>query len=801
MFIHNLTVALRNLTKYKTQSIVSILGLAAGFACFSLTAMWIRYENSFDNFHPKGDRIYKIVFKDKTTQSGYYPRVPAPLADYLKTNLPEIEETARLESYGRSFHSSILQDKFIDIKGIDSGFIKMFDLPAELLKELKSTQPYIIPCAVSQSTANKLLCDTIQNIIGLRSESSDPKEKLFEIQRILPDWERSEIKYYGLKFKNDNQGTPWEYNIIDVYVLLKEGVDKDAFIQKINNLIVEQLKNPVRQNLTAIPLRDVHKVIQGYQTASNTKYQHILIFACAGALVILCALFNFLVLFITRLKMRGRELALRKVNGATDSSLMITLLTEFGLVLLLSLLAGEYLIKMSLPFFQKMSGTNMEQIDIYRETLLFAAILFIGTILLCALPIHYFRKKTLNRHLHGKMQGGIKNLFQKVVMVSQLLMSAIVIIATLVIYLQVSYLQSRSIGCNLHNIYSFQAGYPKVNDLTPISNAINKFPFVEKIIFSHRSIFPSFDDRYVSINIEHEDGKGITKEKIREFYVDPEMFDLLEIHLLEGRIFNKEESNVTIINETASRFLGKNGKLGSILNCQALEGFQFNGQTIVGIVSDFYLESPLTNIQPTMYNNMYETTGQSSISRKDNKIIIKVKEGMNDSIVNEIRIKAYQMAKEMFSKSFSNWNKNWEETYADMFLTSEKNLAKLFSIVSIICLLISIFGIYSLASLTCEQRRKEIAIRKINGATMKDILNLFFKEFFILLGIAIVIAFPIGYYVMHLWLEQYSRQVPMGPILFLGIALALALVIILTIIFRVWRAASANPAQVIKENN
>jgi len=793
MFIHNLTVALRNLTKYKTQSIVSILGLAAGFACFSLTAMWIRYENSFDNFHKNGDRIYKIVMEDKTSASGYYVGVPAPLAAYLKTNLPEIEEATLVQNNFRRFNSSISQRKGFGVTIIDSGFIKMFDLPRELLKELKSSQPGIIPCTVSQSIADKLLCDTIQNIIGMHSEKYNSKDIQFEIQRIMPDWKQSEIKCDGLMFKEDNRGYYWEDNHFEIYVLLKEGVDEDAFIQKINDLKVEYLKYSVRQDLTAIPLRDLHKVIPSNWTASKTKYQHILIFACAGALVILCALFNYLVLFITRLKMRGRELALRKVNGATNNSLMITLLTEFGLVLLISLLAGEYLVKMSLSFFQKMSGTNIEQIDIYRETLLFAAILYIGTILLCALPIHYFRKKTLNRHLHGQFQEGIKNLFQKVVMVSQLLMSALIIIATLVIYLQVSYLQSRSMGCNLHNISSFETGFYKNNDLAPTSNAINKFPFVEKTILAYETVFPitSYNERYASVNVEQEDGKGETKAKIREFYINPEMIDLLEIQLLEGRVFNKEESYVTIINESASRLLGKNGKPGSLLN----------GQTIVGIASDFYLESPLLNVQPTMYNNMYDSISQRGKVLLTNQIIIKVKDGTNDSMMKVMRIKASQIAKELSPNMTQSGDPNWEETYARMYLTSEKNLAKLFSIVSIICLLISIFGIYSLASLTCEQRRKEIAIRKINGATMKDILNLFFKEFFILLGIGLVIAFPIGYYVMQLWLEQYSRQVPMGPLLFLGIALALALVIILTIIFRVWRAASANPAQVIKENN
>ena len=291
MFIHNLTVAFRNLTKYKTQSIVSILGLAAGFACFSLTAMWIRYENSFDDFHPKGDRIYQIVFKDKTSESGYYVGAPTPLAAYLKTNLPEVEETAMILNSG-AFISSISQGKGFGLTVVDSGFIKIFDFPKMLLKELKSTQPHLVPCAVSLSVAKKLLCDTVQNIIGMRSEVNDLIDKQFEIQRILPDWKRSEIKYDGLVLDNEKRADIWYEGHYTLYVLLKEGVDKDAFIQKINDLKVEYLKFSVRQDLTAIPLLDLHKVIPGNRTASKTKYQHILIFACAGALVILCALFN-----------------------------------------------------------------------------------------------------------------------------------------------------------------------------------------------------------------------------------------------------------------------------------------------------------------------------------------------------------------------------------------------------------------------------------------------------------------------------------------------------------------------------
>ena len=793
MFIHNLTVALRNLTKYKTQSIVSILGLAAGFACFSLTAMWIRYENSFDNFHPKGDRIYKIVCEITEHETGNYSMVPVPLAAYMKTNFPEVEETAIERPL---FSISSKQNKECYISIIDSGFVKLFDLPNELFSVLNSTHSDITPCAITQSIASELLCDTVQNVIGMYIKSHY-KNRIFEVRKILPDWKHSEIAFDGLIFDDIITNNYWnnDWNsAANVYVLLKEGIDEDAFIKKSKRINIKELDNnmSIHHVFTVIPLHDLRKKVPSSGSFLRTKYEHIRFFALAGTLVILSALFNYLVLFITRLKMRGRELALRKVNGATDKSLMKMLLAEFGLVLFLALLAGEYLVKISLPFFQKVSGTNIEQIEIYQETIIFAGILYIGTLLLCTLPIYYYRQRTLNEYLHGNFHGGIQNIFQKVMMTVQLLMSVIMILSTTVIFMQMRYLQNSSMGFNLHNMSSlYNSSYGTSIDVTPLVSAIEQLPYIDKVISLPEMFFPNETSfLFETTRVIQEGVNEEIEVKIDKHFTKSGMFDFLGIQILEGRTFNPDDINEIVINESARRLLCRKDVIGT----------QLNGHTIVGVVADCYVASPLLPAQPIVYYNYKDKAEFSFLGEAgfiDSKIIVKFKEGIDiNKEIGDIGAVA--------KKIFPNFNinvPNWEEYYQRIYLSSEKNLAKLFSIVSIICLLISIFGIYSLASLTCEQRRKEIAIRKINGATMKDILNLFFKEFFILLGIAIFIAFPIGYYVMHLWLEQYSRQVPMGPLLFLGIALALALVIVMTIIFRVWRAASANPAQVIKENN
>ncbi|MDD4637161.1 MAG: FtsX-like permease family protein, partial [Bacteroidales bacterium] len=515
-------------------------------------------------------------------------------------------------------------------------------------------------------------------------------------------------------------------------------------------------------------------------------------FALAGAMVILCALFNYLVLFITRLKMRGRELALRKVNGASDSSLMGTLLLEFGLVLLMALFIGECMVELSLSFFKEVSRANMEPMDIYKETLFFAFLLYVITLLLCALPIYYFRRKTLYAHLHGKIENGVRNIFQKVVLVSQILMSAIMIVATTVIFLQVRYLQNQSLGLNPHNIYTIHSLVRQSSDLSPLEEKLKQLPSVDKIAITHGNFFPNctYD---ASTKVMQEGTIDPTPVYIMHCFTDARLFEMAEIRLLEGRYYRTEETHEVVINESAKKLLGEKGTPGN----------QVDGHTIVGVVADCYTESPLLPANPTIYRNIMDRDGFSDYMKGYGRITItfKLKEGViqKNEDLEKLKEEINDLAKDM--QNASPFISSWEKSYEDIFLNSEKNLAKLFSIVSIICLLISIFGIYSLASLTCEQRRKEIAIRKINGATMKDILNLFFKEFFLLLGIALVIAFPIGYYVMNLWLEQYTRRVPMGLPLFLGVALSLALVIVASIFLRVWRAASANPAEVVKENN
>ncbi len=782
MFIHNLTVALRNLTKYKTQSIVSILGLSAGFACFSLTAVWMKYENSFDRCQPKGNRIYRIVIEDKEREEGFYEFVPGAMADYLKKNFPEVEEVSLEKREWITFANGEKKSSHA-VSSVDKSFIDMFDLPQDLIKQLHPLESGRIPVALNQESVAWYIRNSIEPI-GLHSE---PEEKQFEIRAIFPTWKSdSEVMISGLMFDNQPGDITWNSNM-HVYVLLKEGASKKAFKNRIKNLRIKQMSSIQRGPLTAVPLHDIHKVFN--KSIWGCKYEHILIFLFASGIAILCAIFNYLVLFITRLKMRGRELALRKVQGASSKSLMGTLLWEFGLVLTLALLVGEYLVKVSLPFFHEVSYTFIDSKDIYLETLLFGAILFIVTMLLCAFPIYYFRHKTLHEHLKGKHQGGIRNFFQKFMLVAQLLMSTLMIFATTVLNMQVGFLKNQGMGFSTHNIYSLCSYSNKVEDMSPLAKTINQLPYIEKVIPVWGSIFP--ETSYAgSSKVEQEGFTTKQSDSIKHYFVDSRFFDMFDIKLLEGRIFNPEEIQEVVLNESAKKLFGKRNIIGTLTD----------GHPIVGVVSDTYFRSPLLPSVPTMFRNINDKNGLPGIvlnGSKDN-VVFKIKDNfIADSVIKNI----WQITKNKFPEEEHMGFRGWERWYNGTCISSERKLTKLFSIVSIICLLISIFGIYSLASLTCEQRRKEIAIRKINGATMKDILNLFFKEFFILLGIAIVIAFPIGYYVMHLWLEQYSRQVPMGPLLFLGIALALALVIVLTIIFRVWRAASANPAQVIKENN
>jgi ABC-type antimicrobial peptide transport system permease subunit len=280
--------------------------------------------------------------------------------------------------------------------------------------------------------------------------------------------------------------------------------------------------------------------------------------------------------------------------------------------------------------------------------------------------------------------------------------------------------------------------------------------------------------------------KGTPSERMQDFELfnvhAPYFFEFFDIQLLKGRVMDENETGVCVINETAKKLIGKENPLGEKLN---------DYWTIVGIIPDLHVQSPLLPIQPTIYRTLKDGGGANIIG---STIAYKYAKDFREKTEQAIE----EIARKKDNMPYNRGNfTNMEEVYSE-YTKSERWLFILLGIMTAIAILIAVFGIYSMITLACNQRRKEIAIRKVNGAKIKEILALFFRQYLAVTVAACVVAFPGGVYVMQRWLEQYTRRVSMEWWLFAGVFVLVTAIVFTSIVFRVWKAANENPAEVIK---
>ena len=763
MITHNFKLAFRNLRKYKTQNIISIIGLAIGFTCFAFSALWIRYEMSYDSFHAKSDRIYRVntaLFKWDTQGSNaseIQSFTPYPMANWLKSNYPEIEDACGIMP---RFLSETVRPDQVSILYIDHAFCRIFDLPIpeNFFLEGRTDRP----AAVTDNFH--------ADVKSIKEQHGD-----FYIQTTIPVWPANTNILFNMAAPltlryNEERMNDWSFRSFSTYILIHNGVDIEALEKKLDKVEVQGWPTPISLVLT--PLKQLRYNDPTGNIQSDIKFSHIQIFAIAGLLVILCSLFNHLTLYVTRVRMRLRELALRKVNGATDWQIAATLYTDFLLVILLSLVVGFMLMISLLPTFREYATIGNNNISIYSELLIYAALLIACGFIAGSIPILYFRKMELNNSIKGFGSPGSRNIFRKGSLLLQLTISLGMIFCAAVFIKQIRFLNHTDLGINRRNIASVQARCclllpPYADQIKKVPGIIDAIP-IEGYDFLRNMNSSSGTESYV-------DSAGYTVSYTL-FYIDADarFFDFFGVEIIKGMVFPNEFDNGRfLLNETAMKEVGEEVS---------------KSQLFMGVARDFYL-TPTAKVKPT------------SISYPDPKydilsaIAYKYEEGMRRQTEQAV---TKWLREEFPDQGEFEINFTYMEDVFDEYFKSERALLTLLSVMTLACILIAVFGVYSLTSLTCEQRRKEIAIRKINGAEVLDIMNIFFKEYLILLALAALVAFPAGYLIMKRWIEGYVKQTSMDAWLFVAIFLIVFVVIVLSIFSTVWKAANQNPAEVVK---
>lgn len=785
MIKHCLKIAIRNLVKYKVQSAVSILGLAVGFVCFSLSLYWIHYEMTYDHFRQDADRIYMVRTNDEYTEGKISTRVPYSLAAYLAQHFPDIAVAAPFHLISERIS---VNDKYQDavFSSADSAWMNLMDI-----RIIKGNRNFMLPkdnaeIAITEEAAKK----------WLRTEDPIGKEvKMLRRTKKICAIVQAENRHTNFPFDfigNPKLGKTWWYITWSILIKVKPDTDIEELESKINANLPAELKQVTLTRKTGIeriiltPLSKLHyaKDFRDDKEAGIT-FQYIIYFSIAGILIITCALINYLTLFINRMRVRQREMTLRMIHGANIRSLVSLLTVEFLLLLACAVTTGFLLIEICFPSFIELTGIDTAKSSLYGEAFLFIGLisLIILTAIIGLLYILYHRSLHLSlRYNTGRSTG---TQLRRGSIVLQLFVCLSFIGCTVLINQQLDYLRHRDLGLKIKNRGSFSVMGDM--DYTPLIRKIKELPMITEVM--QPDYYPIVSQLTAIGQFDNWEGLDIpidTPVPVKLFLGKEDFFRFYDITLLAGEWLDDLSTyEDIIINESLARRMGWSPQ--EAIGKHIIQSYIT--YTIVGVVKDCHYGAPTLPIPHTGFL----VGEQMGLMQRSAGILFKYKEGT----WNECR-KALEHLYQTECSPENILRLNSEEEVYNNYLRSEEMLTRLLSFASLVCILTAMFGIYSLVTLTCEQRRKEIAIRKVNGATVWSILFLFFREYLIMLCIAALFAFPITYVIIKQWILNYVRQVSISPLPFILILIGLALTVIAGISWRVWKAANENPAEVIK---
>lgn len=784
MILHYLKVAMRNLLKYKTQSVISILGLAVGFACFALSAIWIEYELTYDSFHEDAGQVCTVRIEDKKEANGLRKVNPYLLAGYLKENFPEVKGACSTQGTSATKSDYFLEDKKVSLYSlsIDSAAFSVFDIQVlegspEFLLPYKWGQPHQI--AITRRGAKELFGD--ENPIGKQLYSIYQKEVPLTIGAVVSEWPyHSNLKYDILDYCFSNES--WGAGNWQTFIRLHENVKVKDFARKIYNhkIDTDEGRSEGLSKFVVTPLTALR--YDRPDVESEVKFNHVVLFALAGMLVILCCLLNYISLFINRIRTRSREFALRMVNGSSAFGLFGLLMCEFLLLLLAGWLVGMMFVEISIRPFKALSEVTLGQFDIYAESAVCCLFMMALSTLFAAFPILYYRRKSVQSVLSPQMGGRSKDLFRKGSILFQLIIGIGFIFCASIIMKQLHYLNRTDAGMKRDNIAVLRTDH-----MQELGEAIKQLPEAEEVLIDHYALIPPSGGLSLYFKDWEDKHDGLEPFSMLMVNEDSAYARFYGLQIVEGEmITSSSQKNEIVINEAAVKALGWHVK-DAVGKYIVTGGSDTTHIRVIGVLKDYYSESPTMPVKPVAFGcpQDFEISGINSV-------LIKYKEGAWD----RLRVKVDSLVQQNYPFEYFQLT-DTEEVYNE-FLSSEQALLKMLSALSIVCMLISVFGIYSQVVLTCEQRRKEIAIRKVNGAKLGDILSMFVKEYLSLLVIGAVIAFAIGYALMKRWIENYVLQTEMSLWVFASIFAGVALIIAFCIGYRIWKAANENPADVVK---
>jgi ABC-type antimicrobial peptide transport system permease subunit len=774
MIKNYIKIALRNIVRHKGYSFINIAGLAVGMACCILILLWVQDELSYDKFHKDAESIYHVLAHTDVKNISVTPTLLAPT---LKETFPEIVDATRyhwlFQDILLSYKNTAFNEKGLRL--VDPSFFKVFTFP--FLKGNPDTalnDPYSI--VVSEAIAEKYFSneDPMGKTLTMNNQhqftitgviENVPRNSTLQFDMVIP------IEYRIST--TDSWYTQWNNFFPFTFIKLQDNCNIDDINEKIAHVAQ---KHGSSENTVLTVLSFTERYFFFY---SDVKYVYIFLAIAIFILVIACI--NFINLSTARSANRAKEISIRKIVGAHRKNIIFQFLGESLILSFTALIFALVLVELLLPLFNTITEKELSLSNSLILPLAIGLALFSG-IAAGGYPALFLSAFHPVKTLKGKMASGSKSsVLRKVLVVVQFSLSIILIISAFAVYKQIDYMKHLSVGYEKEFIVSISMGggseqYYRVfkNELLDDARIIG--------VTGAASGMPYF---YWTQSGWHWEGKDPNKEiSVCYNMVDYDFVEILKIELLEGRDFSKEVSSDAsvslLVNEEMMKLMGVKSAVGATLT-QA-EGNKTG--KIIGIIKNFHFQPFYNQIEPLILE-----LGPESI---DN-ILIRIKPGNISSTLTFIE-EAWKKVIPMYPFAYS----FLDEDFNRFGFRGIERTNKLINSFAILAIIISCLGLFGLASFTTEQRTKEIGIRKVLGATVGNILLLLTKDFIKWVLIASIIAWPIGYFAMSKWLQDFAYRTNIGIVNFIISALLAMTIALLTVSYQSIKAALANPVESLR---
>ena len=789
MFKNYFITAWRNLNKNRAYSFINIGGLAIGMSVAMVIGLWVWDELSFDKSHKNYDRIAQVwQFVKFGAEKSSYNSLPIPLAAELRDKYTDFAAVS-VSTYNRTTILTI-EDKKLSKTGmfVEPDFPKMMTVEmiggsADQLRDIHSI-------LISQLLAKAIFGtdDPLNKIIRLNNKENVqvagvyrdfPGNSSFKDVFFLASWQLFTTMDGYAKRASDQ----WDENSFQIFAQLKEGADIKNVSSKIKDIRMKREDPPkYKPEFFLHPMSKWH--LQGdFKNGVNEGglIRLVRLFGMAGIFVLLLACINFMNLSTARSEKRAKEVGIRKTLGSGKLQLIRQFFSESILVSFIALFLCLLFVQLLLPFFNQITNKNMAVL--WSNSLFWlAAITFclVTGLIAGSYPALYLSSFKPIKVLKGKFNAGrLASLPRKVLVVFQYSISVTLIIGAIVVFRQINYAKDRAPGYESDGLIEINMNTPDLREhYEALRMDLLNTGAIAELSQSSGTIV---DDYGGTTNISWRGKAPDMRPLLMSNFITHDYGKTIGWKVLEGRDFSKNFSTDTsaiIINEAAMKLMGFNDPLNEFV--------KFNGKDykVVGVVNNMIKGSPFEAVKPSVYTINFRAVNVINIKLSSNTSIREALAKMENVF------KKYNPAAP-FEYKFA------DEQYAAKFAI-EQRIGKLAGFFAAFAIFISCLGLFGLASFVAEQRKKEIGIRKVLGATIAGVWQLLSREFLVLVLISILIASPVAWYIMHQWLENYEYRTQIVWWIFGAASFGALIITFLTVSFHAIKAALANPVKSLR---